>query len=174
MGFSSGTVSIGHSTKKSDYDRVLDNTKALKDEDITLNGVKTFTDRTVFNATATFNNPVVHNSGTTFNANATFNSALIFPAFGNVGTIIIAASTTWATSTEYLPGTTVAGNTLVVSNGTGTIIGSLSGFSNGEVSIRTGSEANLGLTGVWRLLCRVYRGTASGTIRPVGLLQRIS
>ena len=42
MAFSSSTVSIGASTKKSDYDRLLDNTKALKDEAITLNGTKTF------------------------------------------------------------------------------------------------------------------------------------
>ena len=55
MGFSSSTVSIGNNTKKSDYDLVLDNTKALKDEAITLNGAKTFQSNTVFNATATFN-----------------------------------------------------------------------------------------------------------------------
>jgi len=48
MAFSSATVSIGASTKKSDYDRLLDNTKALKDEAITLNGVKTFQSGTVF------------------------------------------------------------------------------------------------------------------------------
>ncbi len=42
MSFNTSTVSIGKSTKKSDYDRLLDNTKALKDEAITFNGTKTF------------------------------------------------------------------------------------------------------------------------------------
>ena len=44
MGFLSSTVSIGNNTKKSDYDLVLNNTKALKDENITLNGEKIFVD----------------------------------------------------------------------------------------------------------------------------------
>ena len=48
MAFSSATVTVGHSTKKSDYDRLLDNTKALKDESIILNGTKTFQSGTVF------------------------------------------------------------------------------------------------------------------------------
>jgi len=48
MAFSSSTVSIGATTKKADYDRLLDNTKALKDEAITLKGTKTFNSGTVF------------------------------------------------------------------------------------------------------------------------------
>ncbi len=45
MSFNTSTVSIGKSTKKSDYDRLLDNTKALKDEAITFGSVKTFTSK---------------------------------------------------------------------------------------------------------------------------------
>ena len=57
MAFSSSTVSIGANTKKSDYDRLLDNTQYLKAEDV--NEKKTFQSGTVFNATATFNLGVI-------------------------------------------------------------------------------------------------------------------
>jgi len=57
MAFSSATVTIGKNTKKSDYDRVLDNTQYLKAEDV--HEKKTFQSSTVFNATATFNSGVI-------------------------------------------------------------------------------------------------------------------
>lgn len=55
MAFSSSTVTIGANTKKSDYDRLLDNTqynKATRDNDVTLAGKKTFS------STATFSSDV--------------------------------------------------------------------------------------------------------------------
>ena len=42
MAFSSATVSVGGVTRQSDYQRVMDNTIALKSEDIELDGTKTF------------------------------------------------------------------------------------------------------------------------------------
>ncbi len=48
MAFSSSTVSIGKSTKQTDYQRLLDNTIALKNEAIELSGIKTFQSGTVF------------------------------------------------------------------------------------------------------------------------------
>ncbi len=51
MAFSSSTVTIGASTKKSDYDRLLDNTqynKVTRDNDVSFIGTKTFQSNTVF------------------------------------------------------------------------------------------------------------------------------
>lgn len=58
MAFSTSTVSIGATTKKSDYDRLMDNTKYLKSETAIFTGTKTFNSATVFNSTATFNGTV--------------------------------------------------------------------------------------------------------------------
>ena len=71
MAFSSSTVSIGNSTKKSDYDRLLDNTQNNRSRASSLESrasslesgtvaishseIQTFNSSTVFNATATFN-----------------------------------------------------------------------------------------------------------------------
>jgi len=42
MSFSSSTISIGDSTKKADYDRLMANTVAIKNETISFAGSKTF------------------------------------------------------------------------------------------------------------------------------------
>ena len=50
MSFSSSTISIGDSTKKADYDRLMANTVALKNEAIILSGEKTFQSSVTFNS----------------------------------------------------------------------------------------------------------------------------
>lgn len=161
MGFSSATVSIGANTKKSDYDRVLDNTKALKDEAIELNGIKTFQSGTVFNATATFN------------SEAKFNSAIVFPTFGKVGSLVLAGSTDFDIDSQHLPGAEVTGASLIYSNDHDTTYGnSMAALSGVNNVIATSQSQSASLTGTWRLLTRVIR-TTSGFV-PVGLLQRIS
>jgi len=154
MSFSSSTVTIGHSTKKSDYDRLLANTQYLKAENVYEK--KTFQSSTVFNATATFNDGV------------------IFPALGKIGTLIIAASSSYNTSTEYLAGTTVLGNTLYYS--TNTTIGTGGASLSQDPSsafVDSDNWASFNFTGTWRLLSRVHKGTDS-TRYPVGLFQRIA
>lgn len=95
------------------------------------------------------------------------------PDYGDIGTIVTAASTSWTVSTQYLPGTTVAGNTLVRSTSTDSGGVPLNSHSEALITILTASETSLSLTGTWRLLTRVYRGSSSAG-RPIGLLQRIS
>ena len=170
MSFSSSTVSIGASTKKSDYDRILDNTQYLKAKNV--NESKDFLSSTVFNATATFNNPVTHNSGTVFNATATFSSGLIFPVFGSIGSLVTAALTGCTNQTEYLPGTECVGSRLVYSNETSSGGTCLSGRSYNDIRATEAAYQSAGLTGTWRLLSRIYNYSASNY--PVGLFQRIS
>ncbi len=61
MAFSSATISVGETTKKSHFDQLLDNTISLKSENMTINGEKTFASATAFQdkiaveQTATFN-----------------------------------------------------------------------------------------------------------------------
>lgn len=170
MAFSSSTVTIGYATKKSDYDRLLDNTQdhrseisTIKSGTISFVGEKTFQSGTVFNATATFNGDIIDKND---------QAVLAVPAYGAIGSLTIAASNAWAVSTEYLPNTTVAGSSLYRSTYT-TISGSLSAYSTSNLIISTTSWASLGLTGTWRLLTRINRDSDS-TSYPVGLLQRIS
>ena len=91
--------------------------------------------------------------------------------YGNIGTIIIAASTDWSISTQYLPNTTVTGASLYRSGYVGNS-GSINARANGG-TVSTDDYVTLSLTGTWRLLTRVYRFSESATY-PVGLLQRIS
>ena len=99
---------------------------------------------------------------------------IIFPAYGNIGTLVLAGSTAHSTSTEYLPGTTVNGNTLIVSSEAGATYGQpLSGYNNISQSVLSiGSNQSLSLTGTWRLLARVARGSAAWY--PIGLFKRIA
>ncbi len=93
MGFQSGTVTIGESTKKSSYDQLLDNTQDNRSEIITLKsgtviftGPKTFQSATVFNALATFN------SSTVFNSTATFSSSILPTTALTSGTYVVPAA----------------------------------------------------------------------------------
>ena len=103
------------------------------------------------------------------------NTSITFPAFGNIGTIVMAASTAHSVSTEYLPNTTVAGNTLVVSNGVSNASfgAGVSSYGGNDTHLLTAQEQSLSLTGTWRLLSRVERGS-SAIARPIGLFQRVS
>ena len=161
MAFSSGTVSIGANTKKSDYDRVLANTVALKDEAIEFSGAKTFQSGTAFNSTATFSSDM---NGV--------------PAWGAVGTIVIAASDEHARSTEYLPGTTVTGGSLYYSAATPATNGaSLSAEVTTNMRISNTAWQSAGLTGTWRLLSRVYQAQTGGGFDAffvIGMFQRIT
>jgi len=98
------------------------------------------------------------------------------PTYGEVGTIVIAASNAWSRATEYLPGTTVAGNTLYVDNTTGSSSGyPLSAIGSTIIYVDSGAWQTLSLTGTWRLLCRVLQATNGAPTRyTIGMLQRIS
>ncbi len=75
MGFQTSTVSIGNNTKKSDYDTVMNNTKALKDENLTISGIKTFQSATIFNGIATLYDSVRRiTSANYIHANETYNN----------------------------------------------------------------------------------------------------
>ncbi len=68
MAFSSSTISVGSTTKKSHFDQLLANTIDLKRDNTTIGGEKTFasattfSSSTVFNSTATFNSSIKTNS----------------------------------------------------------------------------------------------------------------
>ena len=55
MSWDSSTVSVGDPTEKSDYDRLMDNTKFLYSSDLTFTGEKTFQSATVFTVAPNFN-----------------------------------------------------------------------------------------------------------------------
>ncbi len=99
-----------------------------------------------------------------------------FPAYGDIGSFVIASSNAWARDTEYLPGTTVAGNTLYVSTTASVSSGnpfSATGFS--AIYTDSGAWQTLSLTGTWRLLCRVAQAQAGSATRyTIGMLQRIA
>ena len=58
MAFSTSKVIIGHTTKKSDADRLMDNTIALASADFSFHGEKTFHSSTVFKMDAKFSSTV--------------------------------------------------------------------------------------------------------------------
>jgi hypothetical protein len=92
--------------------------------------------------------------------------------YGDVGTYVIAGSESWEPSTEYLPGSTVAGSSLVRSAFSGsTYTSSLNAQDEGNMLITT-TRASLGLAGTWRLMTRVRSRT--GATLPLGLFVRIA
>ncbi len=101
-------------------------------------------------------------------------NSIVFPDFGSVGSLVIAGCTSWANSTQFLPGTTVAGSTLIYSTDTSTTAGNpLSASTGGALYINTGASQSAGLTGTWRLLNRINKGSTTSQV-PVALFQRIS
>ena len=58
MAFSSSTVISGQVTKKTDYDRLMDNTVHILRSATTFSGAKTFQSATVFQGTATFSSTI--------------------------------------------------------------------------------------------------------------------
>jgi hypothetical protein len=94
--------------------------------------------------------------------------------YGGIGTYTIAASNTWTGTGEILPGTIINGNSLI----RGSIfpgIGAVSSVnSDGPQNVvLKSSNINLGLTGSWMLITRVYTDS-SATVYPVGLFIRVS
>ncbi len=110
-------------------------------------------------------------------ASPSFSGGVVPAANGEIGTLVAAASTAHATGTEYLPGSTVAGNTLIFSTAAdNTYSSGLSGIGGGSASptsVATSASTSFNYTGTWALRCRVYAGTTPG-FKPVGLFQRIS
>ena len=99
---------------------------------------------------------------------------LVIPEIGGIGAITLAASSAHARSTQYLAGTTVAGNTLYYST-LATDGSSLSHPGEDISTIRNNAWASYGFTGTWRLLTRVRQWDAGNPIYHVsGLFQRIS
>ncbi len=106
-------------------------------------------------------------------ASPSFAGGVVPAANGEIGTLVAAASTAHAVGTQYLPGTTVAGNTLIYSTAVDNTYGNGMAGLNGAAPNSVAANASYGYTGTWRLLCRVYAGT-TGSYKPVGLFQRIS
>lgn len=93
--------------------------------------------------------------------------------YGEIGTYVIAGSDSWEASTEYLPGGTVAGSSLVRSMaGTTTTTSPLNAASESSLHILSNSITSLGLTGSWRLMTRVR--TRNNSTLPMGLFVRIA
>ncbi|KKK76688.1 hypothetical protein LCGC14_2861110 [marine sediment metagenome] len=166
MAFLSASVAIGKSTKKSNFDQLLNNTQ---DNRSRASSLESGAVAIIHSEPQTFNSSTVFNATATFNATANFNSAIIFPAYGEIGTLTIAASTAWADDTTYEPGTTVAGNTLIRMDETSEASLNARGGTN---IVFLANSASLGLTGTWRLLTRVRMVTNNNI--PIGLLQRIA
>ena len=109
--------------------------------------------------------------------------AITDTTFGAIGSYVIGASNAFPNNTRYNGGETFAGSSLVRDNtagGTSTTSCSLSGWgvSTGNRAVHgvsTASEANMGLSGTWRLMCGVQNGNI-GSIgwRATGLFVRIS
>jgi hypothetical protein len=98
------------------------------------------------------------------------------PDYLEIGTLVIAASTVFAVGTQYLPGTTYAGSTLIISNRQGVNEeAALSAHLSEDMIVNTSQSQSLGASGTWVLLSRVWKGSGSAsTNKPVGLFQRIS
>ena len=93
---------------------------------------------------------------------------------GKVGSFVIAASSAHAPTTEYLPGTTVAGNTLYYSSATpGTTGAPLSSSGATVLIIASTAWQSAGLTGTWRLLTRIHQATTA-TVYGLSMFQRIA
>jgi len=95
-----------------------------------------------------------------------------YPANGGIGSFVLACSTDWGTSTEFLPGTTVTGASLFYTNETPAGGASFSADSLGNMQVDTGTKQSAGFSGTWRLLSRVYMGS-SVNVFPLGFFQRI-
>jgi hypothetical protein len=94
--------------------------------------------------------------------------------YGGIGTYTIAASNTWTGTGEILPGTIINGNSLIrgsIFPGSG-VVSSVNSDGRENVVLKS-SNINLGLTGSWMLITRVYTDS-SATVYPVGLFIRIS
>jgi len=95
------------------------------------------------------------------------------PSLNSIGSITLAGSTSWSVSTEYLPGSTVVGNTLVYDSTESGSNNSFGARAATNMEILVAAETNLSYTGTWVLLSRVWRDSDS-TVRPIGLFQRIA
>ncbi len=104
----------------------------------------------------------------------TINKSIIFPAFGEIGSLVTAASSahSGAASTVYLANTTQLGSTLYYSSSTPAGGAALGGSDAAILSVSSGAWTTYGLTGTWRLLSRVAKGT-NPIFYPIGLWQRI-
>ena len=79
MGFTSSTVSIGASTKKSDYDNLLNNTQWNKGRlDIVYDGVNTFAGNKTFSGTVSIEGATTLGDGLAVSGESTFQSATTF------------------------------------------------------------------------------------------------
>lgn len=92
---------------------------------------------------------------------------------GAVGSLVIGGSTDLALNTQYLPGHTVSGSSLIYSTSTSGNAGQpLGGVSFEGIYIIMAAHSTYGYSGTWRLLSRV--GEGNGTWRTIGLWQRIA
>ena len=92
--------------------------------------------------------------------------------FGSIGSYVIAGASGLAASTAYAAGTTVAGSTLYYDNTGGSTYGAPLA-SQGYNAITIGTVVSYGLSGTWRLMCRIAQGSNTGYYAPA-LWVRIS
>lgn len=92
--------------------------------------------------------------------------------FGSVGSYAIAGASGLTASTAYAAGTTVAGSTLYYDNTGGSTYGAPLA-SQGYNAITIGTVVSYGLSGTWRLMCRIAQGSNT-SYYPTALWLRIS
>ena len=110
--------------------------------------------------------------------------AITDTGYGDIGSYILATSTSFANTTEYTGGQTFAGSSLVRSTegsgGSSTIhlgFGCGSNVVSGTYVnvVLTASQASCSVSGTWRLMCRVQNGNISSNGRnAMALFVRIS
>ena len=141
--------------------------------DNTLSGDNTFSGSNTFTGSNTFSGDNNFSGDNSINV-----SQITGLTYGDIGTYVIAASTSWVVSTEYLPGTTVSGDTLIRSSRDTTSDAYGSGLNTkaadgtrSDVTIDSGESESLGLSGTWMLVTRIVRGT-NALVYPIGLFLR--
>jgi len=103
--------------------------------------------------------------------------AITNTSYGVIGSYVI-ASTTFSASATINADTTVAGSTLnrtdYASAGASTVARPLNGLAQGNVSVSTGIQTSLGLSGTWRAMTYAMNSTSGGAAAPLILWVRIS
>ncbi len=93
--------------------------------------------------------------------------------YNAIGSYIIASNSSLGLSTQQDANVTVAGSSLVRSNVNGNLASPINTSQYNSIYVDTGLNTNCGLSGTWRTMTRVWRGSNSN-VQPVSLFVRIS
>lgn len=105
-------------------------------------------------------------SGITF-PDSTTQASAASTTFGGIGSYVIAASNALATSTTYLAGTTTVAGSSLVYDGTGGATYGAPFATQGYNSLTTNAPGtSYGLSGTWRLMCRISTGSSASYYTP--------